>query len=71
MVTALSQSALHALIEQACALENYDFLKTYDVIVQPDILSQEKVTIKHNGNEFSCLYEPEAIKKCLMELFQL
>ncbi|PSR55934.1 hypothetical protein AHMF7605_21725 [Adhaeribacter arboris] len=71
MVTTLSQSALHALIEQACTLENYNALKIYGVIVQPDFLGQIKVTIKHNGNEFTCLYEPEAIKKCLMALFQL
>ncbi|MDQ4140153.1 MAG: hypothetical protein M3142_06475 [Bacteroidota bacterium] len=68
MVTVSSNTALLALIEQACALNNYDQLKTYGIIVRPDVLRPGKVFIKHNGNEFDCQNDPETIKDCLQDI---
>ncbi|QMU26923.1 hypothetical protein [Adhaeribacter radiodurans] len=71
MVPATSNLAMQAFIEQACALHNYDQLKTYGISIRPDILIKGKVIIKHQGNNFNCKNDPDTIKIRLKELLLL
>ncbi|MDQ3290190.1 MAG: hypothetical protein M3Q05_02755 [Bacteroidota bacterium] len=61
---------MQSLIKQACALNNYEQLKNYGVIVRPDIINPKKAIVKYDGREFSIPNEPTSIENCLLELFQ-
>ncbi|WP_146153664.1 hypothetical protein [Adhaeribacter arboris] len=71
MISEASKPTLLGLIEYACAHNNYDYLMVYGIIVRPDILRKEKVIIKYKGAESNCINNPETIKTCLKELFQI